>query len=225
MTLAEIIRNLKKIIKDTSDDYQISDYQMIYIVNYVRDFLIRQDFERGRSLSSNIIQGLKDVEYDSVDKAESTVTEADEDIFKSILAIPKPIEVYNKDLITYVGGVNRTEPIQFTTSVRAYRDKYSKYTGAMQRAYLRDNHMYLEGCEDWAKYNYIEGVFFDPIQVWIFNGLTNADDPNLNLEYPISGHMLKTLNDIILKNELNLLKVLLDDDLNNAAKDGLLQQR
>lgn len=224
MTLSQIIRNLKKIIKDTSDDYQISDYQMIYIVNYIRDFLIRQDYEKGRSLSSNIIQGLKNVEFESVDKAESTVTEADENIFKSVLEIPKPIEVYNSDLITYVGGVNKTEPIQFTTSVRAYRDRWARHTSKLQRAYLRDSHMYIEGCEDWAKYNYIEGVFSNPVDVWVFNGETTWDDPDLDREYPMSGHMITTLNNLILNKELNLIKILPDDNLNNATKDGLLQQ-
>lgn len=220
MQLIEIIRNLRKIIKDTSDDIQISDYQLIFIINYIRDYLIRQDFEKGRSLSSNVIQDLGIVEFDSVDKAESTVTEADLNIYKSLLELPKPIEVYNKDLITYIGGVDKQTPIQFTTKARATWDKYSRHTAGMERAFLKDGHMYIEGCEDFTNYKSIEGVFFNPVEVWVFKGLTTFDDPDLTLTYPISGHMIRTMNDLILQGELNILNMIPDDKLNNAAKDG-----
>lgn len=224
MQLIEIIRNLRKIIKDTSDDRLISDYQMIFIINYIRSFLIRQDYEKGRSLSSNVIQDLGVVNFVSIDKAESDVTSATVNIFKSEAEIPKPIEVYNKDLITYIGGVDKQSPIQFTTKARATWDKYAaKFTHGKERAFIKDGYMYIEGCEDYVVYKSIEGVFENPIDVWVFKGLTSHDDPDLTLMYPMSSHMIRTMNDLILQGELNILNMISDDKLNNATKDGLLR--
>ena len=224
MQLIEIIRNLRKIIKDTSDDRLISDYQMIFIINYIRSFLIRQDYEKGRSLSSNVIQDLGVVNFVSIDKAESSVTNATVNIFRSEAEIPKPIEVYNKDLITYIGGVDKQSPIQFTTKARATWDKHgAKFTHGKERSFIKDGYMYIEGCEDYVVYKSIEGVFENPIDVWVFKGLTTHDDPDLTLMYPMSSHMIRTMNDLILQGELNILNMITDDKLNNATKDGLLR--
>jgi hypothetical protein len=54
----EIVYNLKNVYRGgiTSDDETMSDRQLIFIFNYYRAKLIREDLNKGRTIDRSIIQ-------------------------------------------------------------------------------------------------------------------------------------------------------------------------
>ena len=60
MLLSKIIYTIQELRSkfSQSDDNPLSDRQVLFILNYYRSFLIRQDMEKGRPLSPFIIQEL-----------------------------------------------------------------------------------------------------------------------------------------------------------------------
>ena len=56
-TINELIYNIRNQIKQARpDDIQISDRQIEFMCNYIREKLIVQQLQKGRSISSNIKQ-------------------------------------------------------------------------------------------------------------------------------------------------------------------------
>ena len=100
MTINQIIYNLRKLLKDTSDDIKLSDRNFEFIINYLREKLIVQQIQKGRSISSNIKQDLGQVLVEKVDMNDSGFVNVKKGIFINVLPIPKPIELDQNDAIT-----------------------------------------------------------------------------------------------------------------------------
>lgn len=218
MTINQIIYNLRKLLKDTSDDIKLSDRNFEFIVNYLREKLIVQQLQKGRSISSNIKQDLGQVLVEKVDMNDNGSVDVKKIIFKTVLPIPKPIELDQKDAITYVGGLDKQSPIDFKTKTISTWNQYNKYSSKLQQAYYHNGHIYINNCPNPnLKYINIEGVFADPREASKFNKPSGQScyDPNVD-DYPISGRMLDMLNTLF-KKELDLNLQLVEDITNNAS--------
>jgi hypothetical protein len=221
MTLNKLIYNIRNLIRDAkSDDIKISDRQIEFIINYIRAKLIRQDKGKGRSLSNNVIQDLGIVELELIDSSESTTTKSNKYILRSKLPIPKPIEVEQKDLIEYVGGIDKLSPVQIVSKAYASKIKDSKYIGDCTIAFLRNDRLYVITNNKFLKNINIEGVFDNPRDVYNFYKTPTQRSYNPDIdEYPISAYMIQTLNKIILTEELSIFLQLSDDNRNDASDE------
>jgi hypothetical protein len=220
LTINQIVYNLRNLIRDAkSDDIKISNRQLEFIVNYVRARLVRQDYGKGRSLSSNIIQDLGNVELELVDSAQGEV-KSDHFLLRSKFEIPKPIEADQKDLIVYIGGIDKESPVQIVSKAYFHWRKYSKFTGRESIAYYRNNRIYIKTCNKFLKNINIEGVFETPRDVYSFGKLSNERlyNPDINT-YPISNYMLQALNELIISKELTTFLQLSDDNRNDASDE------
>lgn len=221
MTINQIIYNLRKLIKDAgSDDLKFSDRQLEFMVNYVRAKLIKQEIDKGKSISDNVKQDLGVVKLAKVDSAESSTVPISRIILRTENRIPKVLELNHKDAITYVGGIDKLSPFQFSTKAHVNWQAHSKYASKGKHAYLRDGYIALAGCDKSTKYINIEGVFENPRDVKHFMSPTGQSCYNPDVDnYPVSSYMIDAINKIIIREELGVYFQLREDNINDASSE------
>lgn len=213
MTIKEIIYNLRGLVRDAkSDDIDLSDRQYEFIINYLREKLIVQQLQKKRSISANITQDLGQLELELVDAGEGERL-TNKHILRTIRELPQPVESDQKDLFTYIGGLDKNSPIPYKSQVRVSWKKYTKYASKIPTAYYSDQRMYVHGAE-YLRYVSIEGVFLNPREAFNF---VNPDVDFDNQRYPISGRLLDQLNSLFKNQELSILLQLVEDNTNDAT--------
>lgn len=219
MTLNQIIYNLRNLIKDAkSDDVKISDRQFEYLINYVRARLIKQEIDKGKTISENIKQDLGKIVVTPVDSTELAGITVGTTLYKTSV-LPNFVELNYKDCVVYVGGMDRVSPFQFTTKAYAHWSKHSKYASKEKHAFLRDKCMYVLASPSATLKNInIQGVFETPREAFEFGNPGVNFDVN-STEYPISSWMIETLNELIITKDLNIFFQLPQDTKNDAASN------
>ncbi len=183
-----------------SDDSVLSNEHVAYLANNNRAFLLRQDANKGRSLSDNIIQVLPCVDVSQIDVSECPCTvSTDCTIMRTVSKLPKFIELYQKDLVTRVSGADLTGiGFSIIPYARASVAGTSKWTKSNTKVFLHNRYIYLINPPVLKKIS-ISGVFEDPREASQFANCDGTpcytDDDN----YPISAHMVPTLKDLIMK--------------------------
>ena len=219
LTINQLIYNLRNLYRDAkSDDIKLSDRQIEFIINYLRADLIAQDYNKGRSLSSNVKQDLGKVQLAKIDTSEETSLPSGTFILKSVLKLPKTLEFNNKDAITYVGGIDKMSPMQFSTKAATTWSRHSKYASKNILPFIKEGYLYLHNCTNLLKWINVEGVFENPRDVAKFkqvNGLP-VYNPDID-DYPISGKMIRVINQLFLTGELALFLQLTEDIRNDAS--------
>lgn len=221
-TLNEIIYILKNEINDYSAEYKVSNRQFEFMVNYVRSTLIKRDHDKGKSLSSNVIQNLGPVPMGRVNKSGEPANTLAGEILTTVSTIPHPLECNAKDLITYVGGTDRESPFDFSNrSYAAHWAKYNAYTSGLKKSFYRDGRIYVTGDKSLAiKQLWIEGVFEDPRDVYNFKIANHGSVPPIDyaeLPYPMSEYMIEAMTAMIKKGELDMKLTIARDNVNNGA--------
>lgn len=207
--LKEIIANIVNLKASgvPSDDKDISDSQWVFIINYYRAKLIRQDFERGRTLNESVVQDLGKIQVKEEESSVSCRIYTTPDL-------PVPLEVYKQNLITYVGPYKLNEPYQKTTRNKIEWEFYGKYTGNLTKWYQKENKIYVLNKNRLNVIN-VQGVFEDPVAVRKFLNKLDPFDP-YNFEYPVSITMLDTIYKLILDSEVRTLLTIPEDTTNDG---------
>ena len=217
MTINQIIYNIRgQINQAKSDDLKISDRQIEFMCNYIREKLIVQQLQKGRSISSNIKQDLGLVNLQLMDASNSTLLSG-KHIFRTIDKVPQPIELDQMDLFTYIGGIDRQSAIPYKTKATVRWNKYNKYGSKSPIAYYSEGYIYITNCANPLLQTInIEGVFLNPreVQKFKFPNGNPCYNPDVD-SYPISGRMIDTLNDLV-KKELNIFLQTKEDTTNDA---------
>lgn len=221
-SLKHIIYNIRTLIKDVhSDDLKFTDRNIAYWIKYLRSKLIRQDYEKNRSVSDNVIQELS-VELELIDSGNSIGLETGDYIIKSKSKLPKFISTYKKDLLLNISSqIDDTFVVTIQPKSKSIRNKYNKYGKKYPTAYLENGYLYLKGCNFYIENILITGVFEDPLEVESINNPSLSEDDLYDLDYPIEGHMIDMINSIIKSNELNLYFQIPEDKVNDAQTNSL----
>jgi len=218
MTLNQIIYNVRNIIKDNrSDDIKISDRQLEFILNYYRARIIKQEVDKNRPLSPNVIQDLGSVAVSKFDKSESITT--GNPILRTTNLIPKVLDLSNTQSLTYVGSLDKTSSFDIVSKVRSRYNKYNKYGKSYSTAYYRNRYVYVEDCPKLLTAINVEGVFENPREAANY---INRDNPTYdfgNDNYPISEYMIPVINDLILSKEINVFIQSIPDNVNDASTE------
>lgn len=204
------IKNQLKISRPESAN--ISDRQIDFMIDYIREKLLVQHIQKGRSISANIKQDLGNVELTRIQAGHSDT------LLRSKVRIPQPIELDYQDAITYVGGLNKRSPIPFVTRAKAEWNMYNKYTGKNELSYYDDGHIYISGCKNPnLKYINVEGIFLHPKDVSTFVRQDGTPAYNEDTDdYPLSGRFIDMMNTLIKGKELDLFVQIAEDSTNNA---------
>lgn len=210
-----------------SDDDNISERLIEFWIRNVRSLLIRQDYQKKRSLSENIIQSLGCVLLELVDKSTccDSIT-ADCNILRSTQRIPQPIEVDQKDLITRIGPIDlSTHGYSIIPYSRVPYVGSNKYTRFFTRAFVKDNYVYVMTNNDLLEYINVQGVFEDPVEVKNFSHCDGLPCYTDNDSYPISSWMIPAIKEIILKSDFAMTSIAGVDNTNDSKAEYENQQK
>lgn len=182
-----------------SDDTDIELEQIYYKIDSVRAILIRQDQAKGRSLSSNIIQTLPCLKVKQVSASECCDVELDCTVMRTVLQIPKPIELYQKDLIVRVAGADITGPSWNMLSLAklSWSGK-SKWTKDSTKWFYRNGYIYILNPPILTNIS-VSGVFENPRVLGTYQNCSGEPCFNEQSDYPISGHMLPVLKQMVIE--------------------------
>jgi hypothetical protein len=216
-TQREIIYTVKSILRAglITDDDKISDRQVAFLVDTARASLLRQQINKGQSLSNNNVQTIKCLPLESVDTGFDPAFPLDCKVFKTLQTLPKPIEGKNKDLITGIGptafggfgyefvSYSRVPYMTFTRFKRPFATLFNGYI------YLVDA-PYTENIS-------VSGIFEQP------NQLADYDDCEGNIcydwdsVYPMSSHLVDPAIKMVIE-ELSLTLKVPVDRTNNGSQ-------
>lgn len=217
ITANSAVYNLKNIASSgpSSDDFRISDRQLLHWYNGVRSMLISQAIKNRQDLTDEWIQTIGCVELEQVDKSTCCDIETDCFVLKSTLPIPATVEVDSFNSIISVTGLDG-KPLSKINQFRANNAKYNKYTKNRLGWYIKDYYLYVINSDELSKVA-VNGIFEDPTEVGAFY----CDDRSCftwDDRYPVSAKMDNMIIDIVLKTKiLPLLQMPMDttNDANN----------
>jgi len=224
-TYNEIVYNLKNLYRGgiTSDDDTISNKQLIFIFNYYRAKLIREDLNKKRTIDRQLIQSLNCIRVECVDAAECCeIADSGSTVLRTVEPLPKFLELHDKNLLLFVGTVDGVKSFQITTQTGSKWTQFSKYIGRMTRAYIKDSNRYLyiinppKGIE----FITVQGVFENPEDA---RNVTNCEgNPCFSYddEYPISAHMIPVINELIMTKELKAFVTTPTDETNDTVQNA-----
>jgi hypothetical protein len=217
-TLSTIVMDLLNIVRSAniSRSELISPRQIEMWVHQYRSILIKQDLDKGKTPNPDYIQELPGLQLEVVDRTMGVDLPSGKYILRTVLELPKTIDLNFKSGFTYVGTIDGEE-IQLVPQGRARWQKYKKYTGSDNVAYLKSRHLYLEVVTP-IEHISPRGIFEVPTEVGNFiNPHADYTYANWNTAYPIPINMIPVLKEMILKKELGLTIQANSDTSNDAS--------
>lgn len=203
ITAIEVITNVKNLRNGgkASDESELSDSQLMFIIDYYRATLIRQQQKLGQTINPFLKQDFTvKMKFTGCDHV-------------SVETLPKPIELHNSEMITQVGdGYN-----QRMTSHAASWYNYAKYTSKEVRWFIKGDRLYINNYYDTSAKLYIEGVWERPSAIEEIKGTINPMKP-FEFTYPISSTMLEQLYKLIASGE-ERWRMEFKDNTNNSNED------
>lgn len=209
MKISQLVYNLRNQLKiSRPDDINISDRQIEFMIDYLREKLLVQHLEKNRSISGNIRQDLGNLE----------LIRLSPDLQRTKNIIPQPIELNDYDLITYVGGYDKESGIPLKPKSYIRWNKFNKYTGHQELCYFDGGYIYVHGCKNPnLKWINIEGVFLHPTEVSNFTLPDGRKSYTPDVDnYPLSGRFVDMIDQLIKKQELGEFLQIVENQTNNA---------
>ncbi len=219
-TLNKIVYDLRNILRGgslVSDDDPISDRQLIFWINIARAQLIRQQIDRGQTLSENVIQTLPCFEVEQVDASENSNIISGCYLVKSVRRLPALIETKEEDMLLKVSTL-RLGAIPFSLYPVAAMPyvSYNPFSKKTVKAFYKEGYIYLENTP-YIESISVSGIFEDPEELSEINDCDNAPCFTRDSRYPISNQMLDTLKRLIIDTHFKFVMKPLVDNTNNAS--------
>lgn len=176
-----------------------------WIANY-RAMLIKQDVDKGRDINPMYVQTIPCVHINKINSDAGHIE------YIGNIELPKLIDFHFRTGLIYVKDMFGNL-IQVGNETKMKYQKYRKYTCGDYIAYLKNNHVCVEGPGNDHQLEWIEiGVIAEnPADL---NECFNPDD-----SYPVPAHMIPTIKDLIFTKELNIMHQMPSDETNNSRDD------
>jgi hypothetical protein len=217
-TQREIIYTIKNILRGglITDDDNISDRQVAFLIDSARAMLLRQQYNKGQNLSDNNIQSIPCMATEVVDTSLMPDFPSGCSVYKSVLTVPKPIESKGKDLITGISGpmigalsfdyipYNR---VPFARSTRFKRPFVTLHNGFI---YIFD--------APFSPNITVSGVYEQPNSLSGYNNCEGVSCYSWDEPYPMSSHLIDPVVRIVIE-ELMISLRTLQDKTNSGASE------
>ncbi|MFR1619635.1 hypothetical protein [Megamonas funiformis] len=206
-SLNTIIDDIFLILRDNniSESENLSRIQVEQWIHQYRAYLIKQDLDKGRDINPSYIQTLGPLHISKV----STCGVPNGFHYISDKELPKFIDLHFGTGLVSVKDMYGNL-IQVGTETKARYQTSRKYTCNDYIAYVKDNHLYLNGPGD-LEYVQIEGVLEDPTKA---GDCFDYDDV-----YPVPANLIPVIKDMIFKRELDIMLKVPSDTTNNSTND------
>lgn len=205
-SLNAIIDDIYNILRDNnvSESENLSRIQVEQWIHQYRAYLIKQDLDKGRDINESYVQTIGPLH---ISKVRNCPTDGYN--YKSDEELPKFIDLHFGSGLICVKDLDGNL-IQVGTETKAKYQINRKYTCNDYIAFLKNNHLYLNG-PGFLEYVEIEGILEDPTKV--------ADCYDYDSPYPIPANMIPTLKNLIFSKELNIMLTVPTDNTNNSTND------
>lgn len=218
LSLNQIVFNLQNLVKGgfLSDDENLSQEQMKFIVNYVRSVVIKRDVDKEKQLDPELIQDLGCVPVTMIDKAECCpeITVGC-NILRSDDKIPQVLSFNHRSGITFVGDVDGGTQYQRSNYSTIIWSQYNPITFKLPMYFHKDGYIYVTGRDRSDKIR-VRGMFSDPREAAKFNTCDGDPCYTDDSKYPVASWMIPVINDIIIKNELRIETIAPNDEISDA---------
>ena len=221
-SLNEIVYSIwEKIRPELADDDYI-DFRLIQdAVHTQRALLLRNEYNRNRTIDPFVIQDLGCVELEVVDRAECCDITIGCSIIRTSQKIPSLIELHNESLM-WVNPVDKLEKsFSFISYERAKFISGHRFTSRQIYAFVLNNYIYLISEDDTHSqitHLSIRGVFENPEQISTFNTCDGATCFDADADYPIKAWMRAYIEGQVINSLMSKLK--LPADTTNDAKNN-----
>jgi|GEM_PF-3061150 len=224
MTLAELTYDIREAIKEYSDDSELSDRYIQYLITIKRAKFLKQKLDRlGRKFNNRILQTL------CVGLEETSVNECGldlecETILRTKRPLPDLLQLSDKDAIERVAPSNRlAKKFNYIPREKApYLD--SAYHSRGVKTFLHnDGHLYfISDSTLFLECVSVTGVFEDPLDLATFNNCCNCEDTTENScfdinesDYPVYIELVDMMREEIIRDILRT-KQIPEDKMNNS---------
>lgn len=211
-----------------SDDENLSNSQLAYIISYYRAKLLKQDQDQGRMLNTLYVQNLGKVPLQMADKNECC--DIDACILRTVDKMPSPLETYKGLNITFV-GTYQGRPFTMKNHNATIFKKGAKWTAKEPTWYYQNGYIYLvDPPTKMISHVNIQGIFEDPLVAEEFRtcDCLNEEDcfKGFDLEYPMPMHKVDIIVKLIAETELRILTSIPADTSNDSQGqvEGLRKQ-
>jgi len=227
MTLNELVYDIINTSRGgtTSDDEDISNELIKFWIKTTRALLIRQDINKGRTISENIITNIECQEIIQVDSSDCSCMGLDADctIWRTKDKMPKLIEVGEEDLLLRVSPSEKLSiAYTITNQVRIPFVKHSRYSKA-RFAFWYNQYVYVVDPYHYNTMITIKAVLEDPEEAC---ALKNCSTGNVccddNTEFPLSAWMVDAVKKTILKEYIRVA-VVAPNDISGDSKSNPVQ--
>lgn len=218
-TQREIIYTIKNILRGglITDDDRITDRQVAFMIDNVRATLLRQQYNKGQNLSDNNIQTIPCMEVTQTDTSFMPDFPSGCTVYKTVMAIPKPIESKGKDLITGITGPNfGSTTFEFIPYARIPYASYTRFKRPLVT--LFNNHLYFINNSQFMMNVAVSGVFEQPNQLSEYNNCEGLPCYDWDSQYPMSSHLIDAVIQMV-TNELTLTLKTYQDRTNSGAHE------
>lgn len=202
----------------TPIDFRIEDSQIEYWIHQTRADLAAKDIQKRKDISTVLIQSVKCLELETVDKSECCDIDTNCSVLRTSLTIPRTIESNGTDTIIRVTDINGNL-ISRTSENAAKYDSYSKYTSAKAKWFLKDDYIYVINNEFLSKIT-VQGIFENPTELAAYVGCDGDACYTDSMSYPCSNRMASDIANIVLKTKVFPFLQIPQDTTNNSASDA-----
>lgn len=215
MKLREIVYDIIEALKQYSDDSDISEEYVKYLVHTTRAMLIQQRYSDRSNIIPNKIKQVFDL---SLTLADDNPFNAVRQVLVSTEAIQKPIEPYNLR-----SGIRISSGDYADTYFNLVSNERFPYVGSK----WVKNQIYVTIGTDYKLYfkselpsiTLLENVRIsiiceNPEEAYPYSTVYNSNIDFMDMEYPMEDFLIVQMNDIIIKKLANMLQVP-EDKTNN----------
>lgn len=223
MTLNKLIYSIREGVKEYTDDSELDDRYIIYLVNVARSFYVDQRLNNVNKAKKLSLQQTICVPVEVVTDEECSGNNCNV-ILRSVNEIPDTFMIGNMPAILRVGPTSKLErPFTFTDRFKAVYSHSSPFPKEIYSFLHDDNRLYLTSKRKGFKLLdciSITGVFEDPTDIKRFNNCCGCENPTVCFDpdkddYPLSPELVKLVRQDVI-NELLNHKQIPEDKINDS---------
>lgn len=227
MTLEKLVFDVREALKITSDDSELSNRYIEYLIATYRSTFLKQELDKfGRKFNNTILQSYC-VPIELISSDECSVDVNCDKIARTVSKIPTLLQMTTRDSISRVAPSNRlSKPFTLIDRNRAAFSGSSIFKTT--KAFLHDDgHIYFVSPDSIYHFDNVTvtGVFEDPLELSNYFKCCDCDESDENLsynpyleDYPLSAHLITPVRQAIIK-ELSGTESLPEDTKNDTQDE------
>ena len=230
MTLDKLIYDIREGVNQFSDDTEISDRYITYLLEIKRAKYLRQGLNNFQKTYDNSITQSLCIDLEEVNVNECGLDYECDTILRSTVPIPTPLDLDTNVALKSVKPTNRLAVnFNFITKKRAQYLSGARFNKALYSFLDPDGYIYVVSGEGNNHYKLLEcltitGVFTDPLALAEFSnccGCTTATPcfDASTTEYPLQPHYIDLIREEIIK--ALVVKLQIPEDKTNNSNDDI----